>query len=135
MRKSVFVIVFLFYTFSGFAQFGGGPFRRSPEERAAALIQKLDSAFQLNAEKKSLLDTALKTLYRAQEAKRQELMTSGIPDRETLMQEMKKFNDAQDEILKSVLTKEQFDIWKEKIQPSMRPRRPEGGFRPSDNNP
>ena len=49
------------------------------------------------------------------------------PDRETMQAEMKKFSDAQDEILKAVLNKDQYEIWKEKIQPSMRPQRPQGG--------
>ncbi len=45
------------------------------------------------------------------------------------MAEIKKYTDAQDEILKAVLTEEQFTIWKEKIQPSMRPQRTPGGGR------
>ena len=54
-------------------------------------------------------------------------MAGGMPDRETFMAEMKKFNDAQDEIMKAVLSADQFTIWKEKIQPSMRPQRPPQG--------
>lgn len=101
--------------------------RRTPEERAAALHQKLDSAFKLEPATLATLDTAIIALYKAQDTKRQELMAGGMPDRETMMAEMKKYTDAQDEILKAVLTKEQFDIWKEKIQPSMRPQRQPGG--------
>jgi hypothetical protein len=109
------------------AQGGGGFSRATPEERVARIHQKLDSAFKLDPVNLAKLDTALTTLYKAQDAKRQELMAAGMPDRETFMAEMKKYSDAQDEILKAVLTKEQFDIWKEKIQPSMRPQRPPGG--------
>jgi hypothetical protein len=101
--------------------------RRTTEERVARIHQKLDSAFKLDQAKLTTLDTALTVLYKAQDAKRQELMAGGMPDRETFMAEMKKYTDAQDEILKAVLTKEQFDTWKEKIQPSMRPQRPQGG--------
>lgn len=98
------------------------------EERVARIHQKLDSAFKLDAAKFSTLDTALTVLYKAQDAKRQELMGGGaMSDRETFMAEMKKYSDAQDEILKAMLTEEQFTIWKEKIQPSMRPQRPPGG--------
>ena len=43
-------------------------------------------------------------------------------EREEMMAEMKKFSDAQDAIIEAVLSKEEFGIWKEKIQPSMRPR-------------
>lgn len=113
------------------AQGGGGGFRRTPEERAASIHQKLDSAFKLDAAKLAQLDTALVALYKAQDAKRQELMAGGgMPDRETMMAEMKKYTDAQDEMLKTVLSEEQFAIWKEKIQPSMRGPRPGGGGPP-----
>ena len=54
----------------------------------------------------------------------------GSVDRETMQAEMKKFSDAQDEILKAVLSKDQYETWKEKIQPSMRPQRPQGGGGP-----
>jgi hypothetical protein len=105
------------------AQPGSGFQRRTPEERTAAIHAKLDSAFKLEASKMSKLDTAILALYRAQEKKREELMAGGNPDRETMMAEMRKFNDALDEILKAMLAPEQFTIWKEKIQPSMRPQR------------
>lgn len=108
----------------------GGMNRMTPEERAARIHQKLDSAFKLPAADLQKIDTAMTALYKAQDAKRQELMAGGMPDRETFMAEMKKFSDAQDEILKAMLTEEQYNTWKEKIQPAMRPQRqggPPGG--------
>ncbi|MBL7733374.1 MAG: hypothetical protein JNM88_19560 [Chitinophagaceae bacterium] len=108
----------------------GGMNRMTPEERAARIHQKLDSAFKLPAADLQKIDTAMTALYKAQDAKRQELMSGGMPDRETFMAEMKKFSDAQDEILKAMLTEEQYNTWKEKIQPAMRPQRqggPPGG--------
>ncbi len=107
-----------------------GGMRRTPEERVAAIHQKLDSAFKMDPVKLANLDTALVALYKAQDTKRQELMAGGMPDRETFMAEMKKYTDAQDEIMKAVLTEEQFGIWKEKIQPAMRPQRQGGGGGP-----
>ena len=104
---------------------GGGFQRRTPEERAAVIHAKIDSAFKLDAAKLAMMDTAITALYKAQDKKREELMAGGQPDREAFMAEMKKFSDAQDEILKALLTEEQFGIWKDKIQPSM--RRPGGG--------
>lgn len=109
------------------AQPGGGFTRSTPEERAARIHHKLDSAFKLEADKLAKLDTALIALYKEQDKKREELMAGGMPDRETFMAEMKKFSDARDEMLKAMLTEEQFGIWKEKIEPSMRPQRPPSG--------
>ena len=100
----------------------------------AVIHQKLDSAFKMDPTKLANLDTALVALYKAQDTKRQELMAGGMPDRETFMAEMKKYTDAQDEIMKAVLTEEQFGIWKEKIQPSMRPQRQGGGRGPGAGN-
>ena len=87
-----------------------GATRRTPEERVAVIHQKLDSAFKMDPTKLANLDTALVALYKAQDTKRQELMAGGMPDRETFMAEMKKYTDAQDEIMKAVLTEEQFGI-------------------------
>lgn len=128
MKKiSLFITALLAFGAISYAQPGGGMNRMTTEERVARIHHKLDSAFKLEPTKMAAIDTALTALYKAQDAKRQELMAGGMPDRETFMAEMKKYTDAQDEILKAVLTKEQFDIWKEKIQPAMRPQRPGGG--------
>ena len=97
--------------------------RATVEERVNRITQKLDSAFAIDSGQLVALDTALKVLFRRQDERRQEMMNSGsMPDRETAMAEMKKFSDIQDNIISAVLTKEEFLIWKEKIQPSMRPR-------------
>lgn len=110
------------------AQMGGGFQRQTPEERAAAIHHKLDSAFKLEPSKLATLDTALIVLYKAQDARMQEIFSSGErPDRETMMAERKKYSDSRDEMIKAMLTEEQFAIWKEKIEPSMRPQRPPGG--------
>lgn len=132
MKKLFLALLFTGVAGMVFAQpGGGGAWRRSPEERVARMLTILDSAFKISDANKAVLDTSLKVLFRAQDAKRQELMAGGTrPDRETIMAEMKKYTDAQDEILKAVLTPEQFTTWKEKIEPSLRPQRPGGGGGP-----
>lgn len=129
MKKLFFLLMVSFtVAISASAQGGGGFPRRTPEERAAVIHAKLDSAFTLGAKKLGPLDTALVALYKAQDKKREEFMSGGTrPDRETMMAEMKKFNDSRDEMIKMILTADQFAIWKEKIEPSMRPQRPPGG--------
>ncbi len=110
------------------AQPGGGFQRQTPEQRVAAIHAKLDSAFKLEASKFATLDTALTILFKRQDEKMMEMFSSGErPDRETMMAERKKYSDARDEMLKAVLTEEQFGIWRDKIEPSMRPQRPTGG--------
>jgi len=106
----------------------GGFQRRTVEERVASIHAKLDSAFKLDAAKQAEVDSAFATAYRAQDAKRQEMMSGGTrPDRETMMAEMQKITDARDEKLKTILSADQFKTWKEVIEPSMRPQRPQGG--------
>ncbi|HMK25136.1 MAG TPA: hypothetical protein VK483_03835 [Chitinophagaceae bacterium] len=113
------------------AQPGGGFQRQTPEQRAAVIHQKLDSAFKIAPAKLATLDTALIALYKAQDAKMQEIFSSGGTDRDamraTMMEERKKYADSRDEMLKAMLTEEQFAIWKDKLEPSMRTPRPPGG--------
>lgn len=123
MKKLLFSLVILFAINLTASAQGGGFTRRTPEERAASIHAKLDSAFKLEPAKLATLDTALVVLYKAQDKKREEMMAGGMPDRETMMAEMQKYNESRDEMIKAVLTAEQFAIWKEKIEPSMRPQR------------
>ena len=125
MKKLVFLLVAAFGIAASASAQGGGFTRRTPEERAAAIHAKLDSAFKIEPAKLATLDTALIVLYKAQDKKREEFMGGGT-DRETVQAEMKKFSDSRDEMMKAVLTADQFVIWKEKIEPSMRPQRPQG---------
>ena len=128
MKKMSLMLVAMVAFVASYAQGGGGFQRQTPEQRVAAIHAKLDSAFKLEASKLSTLDTALTVLYKKQDEKMTEMFSGGTrPDRETMMAERQKYTDARDEMLKAVLSKEQYDIWKEKIEPSMRPQRPAGG--------
>jgi len=128
MKKVLMISLGIMAVIISNAQPGGGFQRRTPEERAAAIHQKLDSAFKLEPSKLATLDTALIILYKQQDEKMKELFSSGDrPDRETMMAERKKYTDARDEMIKAILNEEDFKIWKEQIEPSMRPQRPGGG--------
>lgn len=124
MKKLVFMLVASF-AIAASASAQGGFTRKTPEERAAQIHAKLDSAFKLESAKLATLDTALVALNKAQDKKREELMSAGT-DRETMQAEMKKFSDSRDEMMKAILTADQYAIWKEKIEPSMRTPRPQG---------
>lgn len=131
MKRLVLSIAIVFVAVVVQAQFGNGFTRRTPEERAARIHQKLDSAFKLDASKLATLDTALTVLFKTQDARMKEIFENAGDDREamreTMMAERKKFSDAEDEIIKMMLSEDQFNIWKEKILPTMRPQRP-GSF-------
>lgn len=131
MKRLVLSIAIVFVAATVQAQPGSGFTRRTPEERAARIHQKLDSAFKLDASKLATLDTALTVLFKTQDARMKEIFESAGDDREamreTMMAERKKFSDAEDEIIKMMLSEEQFTIWKEKILPTMRQQRP-GSF-------
>ena len=129
MKKMSFVLLASFALAATVsAQPGGGFQRQTPEQRVAAIHQKLDSAFKIAPSKLATLDTALTALYKAQDARMQEIFSSGErPDRETMMAERKKYADSRDEMIKAMLTEEQFAIWKDKLEPSMRTPRPPGG--------
>ena len=136
MKKHILIVfVILSASIATYAQpqGGGGMFqRRTPTERVAVIHQKLDSAFKLEPAKLAMIDTALTVLYKKQEARMQEvrdaMMNGGErPDMEAMREEFKKYTDAQEEILKAVLSAEQYTIWKDQIQPAMRPARPMGG--------
>jgi protein CpxP len=109
------------------AQPGGGFQRRTPEERAKMVHDKMDSAFKLPAAKLTQVDTLYTNYYKATDKMREDLMASGM-DRDAMraeMQEkMKPLNDDRDNKLKAILTEEQMKTWKDVIEPSMRPQRP-----------
>ncbi len=114
--------------FTPFAQGGGGQRQmQTPEQQAAKLVHVLDSAFKLTPANAAKLDTAFTVLFKAQNDRMKEIMAGGErPDRETMMAERKKYSDARDEMIKMMITAEQFTTWKETIEPSMRPARPAG---------
>lgn len=128
MKKTIFIVLAITTIhFTALAQ-GGGFQRQTVEERVANIHKKLDSAFKLSPDKFATLDTALTVLFKAQDTKMQEMFSSKEkPDWETMMAERKKYTDARDEMIKAMITAEQFAIWKDTIEPSMRSQRPGGG--------
>ena len=101
----------------------GGFTRRTVEERVKAVHEKLDSAFKPEASKMVDIDSAFTVYYKASDAAREEMMASGNMDRDAMRAKMQEFAAARDEKLKKILTEEQMKIWKETIEPSMRPQR------------
>jgi hypothetical protein len=129
MKKTLFLaFTTLALSTLAFAQPGGGFQRRTPEERVAVIHAKLDSAFRLEPARLASLDTALTVLFKQQDEKMRSMFSGGErPDRDVMRAEMQKYTDARDAMIKAVITEEQYAIWKEKIEPSMRRPREGGG--------
>jgi len=104
---------------------GGGFQHRTVEERAKAAMDKI-ADFKLDKEKADQTDSVFTQFYRAADARRQEMMSGGSPDRDKMREEMQKMGAERDEKLKKIFTEEQFKKWKGEIEPSLRPQRPGG---------
>mgnify|MGYP000748591801 FL=1 len=102
----------------------GGFQRQTPEERLKPIHEKIDSAFKLTAEKLAKVDSVFLESFKQQEAKMAELRSGGErPDREAMMAMRQQLADERDNKLKEVLTEVQMKIWKNELEPSLRPQR------------
>lgn len=128
MKKTIIAVVMAMAFGSISASAQGGFQRRTVEERIKMVHDKLDSAFKLEATKLSETDSVFADYYRATDKLREELMNNGAQGGFQAMRErMQPLTDARDEKLKKILKDEQFKIWKEQIEPALRPRRPSDG--------
>jgi len=127
MKKQILLIAITMLAFTATTNAQGGFQRRTVEERVKSVHDKMDSAFKLDAVKMNSVDTLFTSYYKAQDAYREEMMAAGNTDRDAMRAKMMEMAAARDEKLKQFLTEEQMKIWKETIEPGMRPqRRPQG---------
>jgi protein CpxP len=128
--KIKFMLAAIVFFIAGIAANGqGGNFpRRTVEERLKAVDDKIAS-FNLDKAKKDQADTVFTQYFKAVDAKRDEIMSGGSPDRDKMRSEMQKLSGDRDDKLKSIFTDDQFKKWKDEIEPSLRPQRPNGGGR------
>lgn len=105
---------------------GGNFQRRTPEERVKTVHDKLDSAFKLDAAKLAQVDEVFLNYYKDSDKKMDEIRSGG-GGREEMTAARQKLTEDRDAKLKGLLSEEQMKIWKEQIEPSMRPQRPGGG--------
>lgn len=127
MKKTILFLAIVFAT-SVAVNAQGGFQRRTVEERVAIAHQKLDSAFKLDKAKLAEADSAFTNYYRSSDKIRDEMMTGGgQPDFQAMREKMQPSMDDRDKKLQGILTEDQYKIWKEQIEPSLRPRRPGGG--------
>ena len=124
------MILFLAILFAGTVviKAQGGFQRRTVEERVATAHQKLDSTLKLEKTKLSQTDSVFTDFYKATDKVRDEMMSGGgQSDFQAMREKMQPFVDERDKKLQAILTEEQFKIFKDQIEPTLRPRRPGGG--------
>lgn len=120
--------VILFLVVGGVTANAQGFQRRTVEERVQIMQQKLDSAFKLDKTKLADADSAFASYFRASDKIREEAMSGGgQPDFQAMREKMQPLLQERDKKLQGILTEDQFKIWKEQIEPSLRPRRQGGG--------
>lgn len=121
-KQSVVLIAALFIMLSS-AQAQGGMQRQTPEERTAAVMVKIDSAFKPTEAVKTSVKGIFMDYYSTQQKAMEEMRASGNMDRDAMMAKRKEFSDARDVKLKTFFTESQMKIWTEQIEPGMRPQR------------
>lgn len=129
MKKTIVALAVLLCagTISSFAQGGGGGFQMpTPEERVKRVHFKADSAFKLDEKKMKDVEAAYLDYYKAQDKVREDLMASNGGNfqgmREQMQEKMKPYTEALDTKIKPILGDDNFKIWKEQIEPTLRGR-------------
>jgi hypothetical protein len=126
MKKQLFVLAAAVFVMLGSAQAQGGQGgmqRQTPEERTAAVLAKIDSAFKPTDAVKASVKTIFLDFFNAQQKSMEEMRAAGTMDRDAMMAKRKELMDARDVKLKAVLTEAQMKTWTEQIEPGMRPQR------------
>ena len=127
--KSKMLLIASFFILGAIAANAQGNFqRRTVEERVQMIHQKMDSAFKLDKTKAADIDSAFATYYRATDKLRDDMMSAGgQPDFQAFREKMQPLADERDKKIQAILSEDQYKIWKEQIEPSMRPPRRQGG--------
>jgi hypothetical protein len=124
MKKTIvaFMVIMLTGTISSFAQ-GDGQ-RPTPEERVKRAHAKLDSAFKLDETKLKQIDALYLDYYQKQDKVREEVRANGGGGGggSVMQEKMKPFTDELDGKLKPILGDDNFKIWKEQVEPTLRRR-------------
>ncbi len=122
MKKQLVLLVFALGSIVAVKAQGGFQ-RRTVEERVKSVHEKLDSAFKPAAVKMASIDSIFTAYYTDQDKAREEMMAAGTIDRDAMRAKMQELAATRDEKLKKFLTDDQMKIWKDTIEPSMRPQR------------
>ena len=124
MKKTIIAIMLVscIGTFSTFAQGGGGFQMPTPEERVKRVNFKMDSAFKLDETKMKQVEALYLDFYKQQDKVREEVMAGGGGGFQAMQEAMKPYQEALDAKLKPILGDDNFKIWKEQMEPTLRRR-------------
>jgi protein CpxP len=103
---------------------GGGGFQhQTVQQRVSNTMSKLTS-LNLDAATTVKVDSIFTDFYTAQQTAMQNMMQSGGQvDRDAMRQKRQELADDRDTKLKAVLTDDQYNKWKNDIEPTLRPQR------------
>lgn len=122
--KTKITMLVAFLLMSTTALFAQGMMRRSVPERVKQTMDKITGALSLTPDQVSKTDSVFTEFYTAQNKAFEDARSSGNrPDRSTFQ----KFTDDRDAKLKAIFTEEQYNKFKNEVEPSMRPQRRQGG--------
>ena len=120
MKKAI-VFLFAACIFLSSAHAQGGQ-RQTPEERAAAAMEKM-APLNLDSAATIKTNVIITEFFQAQQKAFMEMRASGNTDRETMMAKRRELAGERDAKLKQVFTEAQMKKWVEEIEPSLRPQR------------
>jgi periplasmic protein CpxP/Spy len=104
---------------------GGGP-RKTVPERVQEVMAKL-AEFNLDKDKTAKTEEAFTVFFTDAQKMMEEMRSGGgRPDREVIREKRQKLVDERDVKLKGIFTEEQYNKWKNEIEPSMQPSRGNG---------
>jgi hypothetical protein len=128
MNLKITLMISSFVLLAAISNAQGGFQRRTIEQRVQIAQQKFDSAFKLDKAKLSETDSVFANYYRTQDKVREDMMSGGgQPDFHAMREKMQPLMDDRDKKLQGILTADQYKTWKDEIEPSLRPRRPNNG--------
>jgi protein CpxP len=110
------------------AQDGGGMQHQTVQERVTNVMGKL-APLNLDAATTTKADSIFTDFYTAQQKAMQDMMQGGQMDRDAMKQKRQQLADDRDSKLKAIFTTDQYNKWKNDIEPTLHPQR--GGNRPS----
>lgn len=120
-KITMFIAILFAITINANAQ---GMQRMTVEERVKAAMDKMTTPLNLDTAEQSKTAAVFTDFYTAQNKMREDARASGTrPDRSVF----EKMTNDRDDKLKAIFTDEQYKKYKDEVEATLRPQRPQGG--------